>query len=85
MERSMEQGAWKGAWKRLMKGKSENCKLKKYKDKKMQSEVYEKLDEESHIWLQCNIKPKKVVSISSTRIDGGNEGIKGKERLTCRK
>ena len=31
-----------------MKGKSENCKLKKHKDKNMQSEVYEKLDEESH-------------------------------------
>ena len=31
-----------------MKGKSKSCKLKKYKDKKMQSEVYEKLDEESH-------------------------------------
>ena len=31
-----------------MKGKSENCKLKKYKDKKMQIKVYEKLDEESH-------------------------------------
>ena len=35
-----------------MKGKSENCKLRKYKDKKMQSEVYENLDEESHRWLQ---------------------------------
>ena len=31
-----------------MKGKSENCKLKINKDKKMQSEVDEKLDEESH-------------------------------------
>ena len=32
---------WKGLWqklKHLMKGKSENCNLKKYKDKKMQSE-----------------------------------------------
>ena len=46
-----------------MKGKSKSCKLKKYKDKKMQSEVYEKLDEESHRWLQCNIEPKKVASV----------------------
>ena len=45
-----------------MKEKSENCKLKRYKDKKMKIAVYEKLDEESHRWLQCNIQPKKVVS-----------------------
>ena len=29
----------------------------------MQREVYEKLDEESHRWLQCNVEPRKVVSI----------------------
>ena len=29
----------------------------------MQSEVYQKLDEESHRWLQCNKKLKKVASI----------------------
>lgn len=46
MERSMEKN------KNLMKEKS--------KDKKMQSEAYEKLDEESQGWLQCNIEPKKV-------------------------
>ena len=46
-----------------MRRKSENCKLKKYKDKKMQSELYEKLDEENHRWLQCNIELKKVASI----------------------
>ena len=51
LERQQLEGEWKGIWKTLkclMKGKSENCKLKKYKDKKMQIEVYEKLDEESH-------------------------------------
>ena len=53
--------------KRLMKGKSKNCKLKEYKDKKMQNEVYAKLDEESHRWLQCNIEPKKVASIISVQ------------------
>ena len=46
-----------------MNGKSENCKLKKYKDKKIQSEMYKKLDEERHRWLQCNIEPKKVAPI----------------------
>ena len=25
--------------------------------------MYEKLDEESHRWLQCNVEPKKVASI----------------------
>ena len=25
--------------------------------------MYEKLDEESHKWLQCNIEPKKVASV----------------------
>ena len=29
----------------------------------MQSEVYEKLDEESHRWLQCNKDPKKIASV----------------------
>ena len=46
-----------------MKGKSENCKLKINKDKKMQSEVDEKLDEESHRQQQCNIESKKRASI----------------------
>ena len=66
LERKQLEGEYKGIWKtlkRLMKGKSENWKLKKYKDKKIQSEVHEKLDEESHRWLQCNIEPKKVASI----------------------
>ena len=41
LERQQLEGEWKGLWqklKHLMKGKSENCNLKKYKDKKMQSE-----------------------------------------------
>ena len=58
-----------------MKGKSENCKLRKYKDKKMQSEVYENLDEESHRWLQWNIEPKKVESIIEVQQHGGNKGV----------
>ena len=29
----------------------------------MESEVYQKLDEESHRWLQCNKELKKVASI----------------------
>ena len=68
LERQQLEGKWKRIWKTLkplMKGKSTNCKLKEYKDKKMQSEVYAKLDEESHRWLQCNIEPKKVASIIS--------------------
>ena len=31
----------------------------------MQHEVYEKLDEEGHRWLKCNIELKKVASIIS--------------------
>ena len=31
----------------------------------MQSEVYKKLYEENHRWLQSNIEPKKVVSITA--------------------
>ena len=58
-----------------MKEKSENCKLRKYKDKKMQSEVYENLDEESHRWLQWNIEPKKVESIIEVQQHGGNKGV----------
>ena len=46
-----------------MKRKSENYKSKKYHDKKMQTEVYEKLDQESYIWLHCNIESNKVISI----------------------
>ena len=51
LEEQQLEGEWKGiseTLKCLMKGKSENCKLKNYKNKKMQSEVYDKLDEESH-------------------------------------
>ena len=33
----------------------------------MQSQVYEKLGEESHRWLQCNIETKKVISIIAVR------------------
>ena len=61
-----------------MKGKVENCKLKKYKDKTKQSEVYEKLDEESSRWLQCSIEPKKVASVIAVP-DGGNKGMEGKQ------
>ena len=46
-----------------MKWKSENRTLKKYKVKRMQSEVYKKLYEENYRWLQSNIEPKKVVPI----------------------
>ena len=68
LERQQLEGEQKGIWKtlkRLMKGKSENFKLMKWKDEKMQSEVYEKLNEESHKWRQCNKEPKKVVSLIS--------------------
>ena len=77
-----------------MKGMSENYKLKKYKDKKMQSDGHEKVDEESHRYLQCNIEPKKVASIIAvqkqmvkTRLWKGNRGLhvkSGKSRI-CRK
>ena len=77
-----------------MKGMSENYKLKKYKDKKMQSDGHEKADEESHRYLQCNIEPKKVASIIAvqkqivkTRLWKGNRGLhvkSGKSRI-CRK
>ena len=84
----------KGIWKKLkhlMKGMSKNCKLKKYKDKKMQSDVHEKADEESHRYLQCNIEPKKVASIIAvqeqmvkTRLWKENRGLhvkSGKSRI----
>ena len=47
-----------------MKGKAENCKLKKYKTK--QSEVYEKLDEESGTTMQYRTKESSI-SYSSSR------------------
>ena len=37
--------------------------IKEVQRQKIQIEVYEKLDEESHKWLQWNIEPKKVASI----------------------
>ena len=62
-----------------MKEKSENCKLKGYKDKKMQSKVYEKLDEEGHRGLQC--KKESSINCSSTRTDGGTKTIEGKAEV----
>ena len=50
-----------------MKWKSENRTLKKYEVQRMQSEVYKKLYEENHRWLQSNIEPKKVVSITAVQ------------------
>ena len=66
LERQPLKGEWKGIWttlKRFIKEKSKNGKLKKYNDKKMQSEVYGKLDEEIHRPLQRYMGPKKVASI----------------------
>ena len=66
LERQQLDREWKGIWKklkRIIKGKSENCKLKKYKDKKMQIEVYEKPEEGSRRWVQWNIEPRRVASI----------------------
>ena len=55
----------------------------------MQSEVYEKLDEESHRWLQFNIEQKAVALIIPVQeqIEKEVYGLKvhGKQRFTCRK
>ena len=59
-----------------MKGKSENCKLKKHEHKKMQSEVYEKLDEESHKMATMQYRTKESsINYRSKRTDGGNWGL----------
>ena len=41
--------------------------IKKVEVKRMQSEVYKKLYEENHRWLQSNIEPRKVVSITAVQ------------------
>lgn len=59
-------GEWKSVWKKLkqmMKQKAEEARVEKYKTKKMQSEVYERLEGASHGWLKCNVEPKKAASI----------------------
>lgn len=70
-----------------MKGKSKNCKLKNYKDKKMQNEVHE----ESHKLLQCNTEPKTVASIKAvqeqmveTRAQMTNRPVENDKCSICR-
>ena len=85
LERQQLEAEWKEhgkVLKCLMKWKSENRTLKKYEVQRMQSEVYKKLYEENHRWLQSNIEPKKVVSITAvqkhmmeTRAWKANRGI----------
>ena len=65
-----------------MRGKSENCKLVKYKDKKMQNKASEQLDEEKYRWLLCKIEPKKIASIIAvqekmveTKVQRANRGL----------
>ena len=60
------EGDFQELWKVLkkeIKKKRKKKRLDSYKEKKMQSQTYMKLDIESHKWLTSNIDPKKVAAI----------------------
>ena len=71
--------------KHLLKGMSENCKLKKYKDKKMQRDGHEIANEESQIFTMQYRTKESSISYSSTRTDGENKVVEEKQRLACKR
>ena len=46
----------------LKKGK-ETSLVEKYKQKSFQSETFSKQELECHMWLECNLDPKKTVAM----------------------
>ena len=59
-------GTWKDAWgkiRKIMREGRRKSRKETYLEKKMQSDIYEQLDERSHQWLKCNIDPRKVSAI----------------------
>ena len=57
-------GTWKDIWQKLKNKRTLN-RIEQYKTKKMQSEIYKKLDNDGHEWLKCNIDPTKVAAIAN--------------------
>jgi len=60
------EGTWKNVWHKIkgyMRAKRRERRKETYLEKKMQSEIYKQLDEESFQWMKCNIDPRKVSSI----------------------
>ena len=59
-------GTWRGILehiKKVLVDHRRKEKMKTYMKKKMQSEIYQRLEEPSHQWRKCNINPAKVSAI----------------------
>ena len=47
----------------LLKSKYKERRVEKYKEKKLQSEIYRGQDERCNQWLECNLDPKKTAAV----------------------
>lgn len=63
--------AWKKLKKYLEKRRKEN-KWKSLKEKKTQSELIKNVDDDEHMWFQCNTDPRKTAAFGPTRANGRN-------------
>ena len=59
-------GNWRKSWKKIkdvLKKGNEILLIEKYKQKQFQSETYRKQETECHMWLECNLDPRKTAAI----------------------
>ena len=66
MDRSRADGGWKPAWKRLkdkLKKGVKNQRVKEYRTKEQQSQLYRGQEQECHTWLPQNLNPGKTAAI----------------------
>ena len=59
-------GNWRKSWKKIkdvLKKGNEIFLIEKYKQKQFQSETFSKQETECHMWLECNLDPRKTAAI----------------------
>ena len=59
-------GNWRKSWEKIrdvLKKGNEMFLIEKYKQKQFQSEAFSKQETECHMWLECNLDPRKTAAI----------------------
>ena len=66
LDGELQCGHWRKSWKKikdLLKKGNESSLIEKYKQKSFQSETFSKQEVECHMWLECNLDPRKTAAI----------------------
>ena len=66
LDGELQIGNWRKSWtkiKAILKKGNEMLLIEKYKQKQFQSETFSKQETECHMWLECNLDPRKTAAI----------------------